>query len=85
MGWHAGNTLSQTVYTLLYVHSLQDINPDLLASQYFYENDPKRPMQLITLVLRPAIFALLKSCDLAWREMSKKRVHDVSDSLYPMR
>ena len=44
-------------------------------------NDPRRPMQLLTIVLRPAIFALLKSCDLAWREMSKKRVHDVSDRL----
>ena len=85
MGWHAGNTLSQTVYTLLYVHSLQDINPDLVSPQYFYINDSMHPMELITIVLRPAIFALLKSCDLVWRELSRKGVYDVSDSLYPGR
>ncbi|KIP07499.1 hypothetical protein PHLGIDRAFT_105599 [Phlebiopsis gigantea 11061_1 CR5-6] len=79
MGWHAGNTLSQTVYTLLYVHSLQDINPDLLPPHYYYANDPLRPIQLITLVLRPAVFALLKSCDFVWRELSGKRVYDVED------
>ena len=78
MGWHAGNTLSQTVYTLLYVHHLQDINPDLLPPHYYYTNDPSRPIQLVTIVLRPAVFALLKSCDFAWRELSEKRVYDVS-------
>lgn len=82
MGWYAGNTLSQTVYTLLYVHALQDINPDLLPPSYFYASDPARPLQLITLILRPAVFALLKSCDLVWRELSKKRVHDVSNTSY---
>ena len=81
MGWYAGNTLSQTVYTLLYVHTLQDINPDLLPPGYFYIQDPTRPMQLITSVLRPAVFAMLKNCDLVWRELSKKRVYDVSTPL----
>jgi N-alpha-acetyltransferase 35, NatC auxiliary subunit len=78
IGWLAGNTLSQTVYTLLYVHSLQDINPDLLPLHYFLVTDPRRPLELTTTVLRPAVFALLKSCDLVWRELSKRRVHDVS-------
>ncbi|GJE88083.1 Mak10 domain-containing protein [Phanerochaete sordida] len=79
MGWYAGNMLSQTVYTLLYVHTLQDINPDVLPPQYFHSEDSTRPMQLLTSVLRPAVFAMLKNCDIVWRELSKKRVHDMED------
>ena len=81
MGWFAGNTLSQTVFTLQYVLALQDINPDLLPLHYFLVSGSSKPIELITTVLRPAVFAMLKSCDLVWRELSKKRVHDVSDSL----
>ncbi|EKM56096.1 uncharacterized protein PHACADRAFT_122281 [Phanerochaete carnosa HHB-10118-sp] len=79
MGWYAGNMLSQTVYTLLYVHTLQDINPDLLPPEYLYSQDSTRPMQLLTSVLRPAVFAMLKDCDIVWRELSKKRVYDMED------
>lgn len=78
MEWHTGNTLSQSVFTLLYVHQLADINPDLLPPEYLAQSDPRRPVECVTVVLRAAIFGLLKCCDLVWRELSKKRVHDVS-------
>ncbi|KAJ3556462.1 hypothetical protein NM688_g2013 [Phlebia brevispora] len=79
MEWHAGNTLSQSVFTFLYVHQLADINPDLLPPGYPLQKDPRRPSELITLVLRTAVFGLLKSCDLVWRELAKKRVYDIED------
>ena len=76
MEWHAGNTLSQTVYTLLYVHHLANIDPDLV--QYPQQGQALRDFEgLTTIVLRSAVVALLKCCDLTWRELSKGKVHEV--------
>lgn len=47
--------------------------------------DPKRPVQLLALVLKAAIYGLLKSCDLAWRELTKGYVNEVSISFDPLR
>ncbi|KAI0628810.1 Mak10-domain-containing protein [Trametes polyzona] len=79
MEWHAGKTLSQSVYTILFVHHLPDINPEYLPPQPQELVDPARPRWLITVVVRAAMLGLLKCCDLAWRELSKNRVHDVED------
>ncbi len=76
MEWHNGNTLSQTVYTLLYVHHLGNIDPDISMQEAVFE-DPERPLGLITIVIRAAVLGLLKCCDFAWRELSQGRVHDV--------
>ena len=78
MAWHSGNTLSQTVFTLLYIHELADLNPDTLPDDWPKHPDSQRPLELVTVVLRAAVFGLLKSCDLAWRELSQKHVYDVS-------
>jgi N-alpha-acetyltransferase 35, NatC auxiliary subunit len=78
--WHAGSTLSQSVYTLLHVHRLDALNPDLVPF-HFTDRDKKtpanKPIQLLTSVLRAGIFGLLKCCDAAWRELSRGRVIDV--------
>ena len=79
MEWHSGKTLSQSVFTILFVHHLPDINPEYLPLED--DEDPKRPQELITVVLRAGMLGLLKCCDMAWRELSKNRVHDVSLSL----
>ena len=78
MEWHAGKTLSQSVFTILFVHHLPDINPEYLVPEE--DEDPARPRWLITVVIRAAMLGLLKCCDLAWRELSKNRVHDVRPS-----
>lgn len=75
--FHAGNLLSHTVFTFLYVHHLPDIEPDLLPSTSW--RDPLRPRELVTLVLRSAVQGLLKSCDLSWRELSKGGMQDTED------
>lgn len=80
MEWHAGKTLSQSVYTILFVHQLPDINPEYLGSEE--EDDPQRPRCLTTVVVRAGILGLLKCCDFAWRELSKNRVHDVGHSVH---
>lgn len=77
MEWHSGNTLSQTVFTLLYVHHLGDLNPDFIPSDLIPKDDPSRPLELLTVVLRSAVFGQLKCCDLAWRELSKGGMQDV--------
>lgn len=76
MEWHAGNVISHTVFTLLYVHHLQDIDPDLIP--YGQPEDWSRPMGLITTVLWGAVAGLLKCCDITWRELSKGDLKDVS-------
>ncbi|RDX47440.1 hypothetical protein OH76DRAFT_1385246 [Lentinus brumalis] len=77
MEWHAGKTLSQSVFTILFVHHMPDINPEYLAPEE--DEAPDRPRWLITVVLRAGMLGLLKCCDFAWRELSKNRVHDVED------
>lgn len=78
MEWHVGNTLSQTVYTFLYVHNLEAINPDFFSRIWSIKEDTDRPIELVTLVIRAAVSGLLKTCALAWVELSKSQVYDVS-------
>ncbi|KAG8968024.1 hypothetical protein FRC03_008889 [Tulasnella sp. 419] len=75
MGWHGGSTLSQTVYTLLYVHHLNRLQPDKMLPT----GDITRPVELISVVLRSAVVGLLKTCDLVWRELIKGHVYDGED------
>ncbi|KAG7086374.1 hypothetical protein E1B28_002334 [Marasmius oreades] len=75
--WHSANTLSHTVFTLLYVHCLQEIDPDLLP--YLLNADPQRPMELITVVLRAFVSGLLKCCDLSWKELIRGGLNDTED------
>jgi hypothetical protein len=68
------------VYTLLHAHRLDALNPEtirLYATDYAHYVPPERPIELLTIVLRAAVFGLLKCCDAAWRELSKNRVFDV--------
>jgi hypothetical protein len=77
MEWHAGNLLPHTVFTLLYVHRLDETEFDLVSS-LSRKNDQSRPMELVYVVLRSYVMGLLKCCDLTWRELSKGGIQDVS-------
>jgi len=76
MEWHAGSTLSQTVYTFLYGHAVAEMHPDYLLN---FEEDPSRPIELITVVLRAAALTLMKTCGVAWAGMVKGYIHDVGE------
>jgi N-alpha-acetyltransferase 35, NatC auxiliary subunit len=82
MEWYSSNQLAHTVFTLLYIHHLQEIDPDMLPYAYLFVKDADRPLELITVVLRAWVCGLLKCCDLAWREMSKGGINDVSFDNY---
>jgi N-alpha-acetyltransferase 35, NatC auxiliary subunit len=82
MEWHAGYTLPQTIYSCLYVHHLADINPEVVLRQGHTHQDPARPMELVTVVLNAAITGLLKCCDLAWRQLSRGKLHDVGSRMF---
>ncbi|KAK7438437.1 N-alpha-acetyltransferase, non-catalitic subunit [Stygiomarasmius scandens] len=79
MEWHTSNQLAHSVFTLLYVHHLQEIDPDMLPYVHLLVRDPERPIELVTVVLRAHVSGLLKCCDLAWRELSKGGVNETED------
>ncbi|THV06920.1 hypothetical protein K435DRAFT_960172 [Dendrothele bispora CBS 962.96] len=79
MEWHTSNQLVHTVFTLLYIHHFQEIDPDMLPYAHLLVRDPDRPLELVTVVLRAYVSGLLKSCDLAWRELVKGGVNDTED------
>lgn len=79
MAWHAGYTLSQTVFSFLYVHALPDIDPDTISRSHHHDSDRTRPFGLVSVVLRASVLGLLKCCDLAWRELVKGNVYDSED------
>lgn len=71
--------LSHTVFTLNYMHHLADIETDTMFPVFLSENDPERPIELITTILRPCVQGLVKSIDLTWREMhNNDLIEDVS-------
>ena len=76
MEWHCGSTLSQTVYTFLYGHAIAEMHPDYLLS---FEEDPSRPIELVTVVLRATALAVMKACGVAWDGMAKGVIHDVGE------
>jgi len=76
MEWHTGSTLSQTVYTFLYGHAIAEMHPDYLLN---FEEDPSRPIELVTVVLRAIAFTVMKTCSIAWAEMAKGSIHDVGE------
>lgn len=77
MGWHTGSTLSQTVYTFLYGHAIAEMHPDYLLN---FEEDPSRPIGLVTMVLRAVALTVMKACSTAWTGVAKGGgIHDVSE------
>ena len=76
MEWHTGSTLSQTVYTFLYGHAIAEMHPDYLLN---FEQDPSRPIELVTVVLRAVALTVMKTCSAVWAGMAKGGIHDVSE------
>ncbi|PPQ65821.1 hypothetical protein CVT24_012048 [Panaeolus cyanescens] len=77
--FHAGNFLVHTIHTLVYVHNMFFLDPEIANGSFTGARDPARPLELLTLVLRGALLGLLKCCDLAWRELAKGGAYDTED------
>ena len=67
--------MQHSIHTLLYVHYLGNIDPDLVPPPRIV--DSRRPLELVTVVLRAAVAGLLKCCDFSWRELSNGSLQDV--------
>lgn len=78
MEWHAGNSLSQTVFTLAYVHHLADLDVEYIPTHRVAVDGASPIPELSSVVLKAYVMGLLKCCDLSWRELSKHNVQDVS-------
>lgn len=86
MTWHTGHSLSQTVYTSLYLHDLPVLESLLPPSVMSFfprpspktPQDPLRPAELTGLVLRAYLLGTAKSVEAAWEEIVKGNLHDVS-------
>lgn len=50
------------------------MHPDYLLN---FEEDPSRPMELVTVVLRAVALTVMKTCSVAWAGMAKGGIHDV--------
>ena len=82
MGWHSGYALSQTLYTSLYMHQITPVSQQDNIPPYFpsWKYDPSRPIALVSIVLQAGLMAIVKTCDMVWRELNKGYVFDVSTS-----
>jgi hypothetical protein len=80
MGWHSGYALSQTLYTSLYMHQIAPVSQYEVIPQFFpsWKYDPSRPIALVSIVMQAGLMAIVKTCDMVWRELSKGYVFDVS-------
>ncbi|KAG8688818.1 hypothetical protein FRC09_012718, partial [Ceratobasidium sp. 395] len=81
MGWHSGYALSQTLYTSLYMHQIAPVSPHDVVPQYFpsWTYDPARPIALVSIVMQAGLMAIVKTCDMVWRELSKGYAFDLED------
>ncbi|UZJ55007.1 hypothetical protein CBS101457_004327 [Exobasidium rhododendri] len=73
IAWHKGASLSQTIHTCLYVHSLASIHPKSPLSTGKAKN------WLVFYVLRPYLIATLKCVGLVWDELTRGNVVDGED------
>jgi hypothetical protein len=73
VAWHKGASLSQTIHTCLYIHSLASIHPSapLIVGQ--------ETNWLVSKVLRPFLIATLKCVGLVWDELTRGNVMDGED------
>ena len=80
MTWHAGYDLAATLFTCLYVHHLDEITlPELNKRWSAQQQDAEKPIDLLALVLRPYVMAVIKSCDIVWCEFVKGHLVEVRE------
>ena len=80
MTWHSGHSLSQTLYTCLYLDNLDSITLDAFASSD--KNDDSIPAELVAIVLKAYILGTAKCCHLVWEEMYTGHVYEVREELW---
>ncbi|KAF9570611.1 hypothetical protein EC968_001636 [Mortierella alpina] len=79
MTWLSGHALSQTLFTSCYILRLFEIELDEDPSRNEPHNQQDLLPQLVSLVLKPCVLAIAKSCGLILEEMKKGHVYEEED------
>ncbi|KAF9929003.1 hypothetical protein BGZ67_006625 [Mortierella alpina] len=79
MTWLSGHALSQTLFTSCYILRLFDIELDEDPARNEPQDQQGLLPQLVSLVLKPCILAIAKSCGLILEEMRKGHVYEEED------
>ncbi|CAG8530810.1 20672_t:CDS:10, partial [Racocetra persica] len=84
MTWHTGHSLSQTLFTCMYLHYVPELVPELFSSTTDASNDitdqnTEAPIEFVILVLKAYVMGTVKCCQLVLDEMSKGNVYEEED------
>ncbi|OZJ06345.1 hypothetical protein BZG36_00713 [Bifiguratus adelaidae] len=72
--WLTGQSLSQTIYTCNYFHHVKELDAKKIDS-----SDPRKPPELVSVVLKGYIVATIKCCHVIWKEMNRGNVYEEED------
>ncbi|CAO3569487.1 unnamed protein product [Mortierella alpina] len=79
MTWLSGHALSQTLFTSCYILRLFEIELDEDPARNELQDQHGHLPQLVSLVLKPCVLAIAKSCGLILEEMRKGHVYEEED------
>jgi hypothetical protein len=73
MAWLSGHSLSQTIFTCMYLHDVFSLVQENIAASDRID----QPAELVSSVLKAYVLATIKCCHLVWREMVSGNVYEV--------
>ncbi|CAG8529627.1 24206_t:CDS:10 [Dentiscutata erythropus] len=84
MTWHTGHSLSQTLFTCMYLHYVPELKPELFSNITDTSNDiadlnAETPIEFVILVLKAYVMGTVKCCQLVLDEMAKGNVYEEED------
>jgi hypothetical protein len=74
MAWLSGHSLSQTVFTCMYIHHVFSLVKESAA----VSEKEDEPPELVFSVLKAYVLATIKCCHFVWREMVSGNVYEAS-------
>ncbi|CAO3658996.1 unnamed protein product [Umbelopsis vinacea] len=75
MAWLSGHSLSQTIFTCMYLHDVFSLVHENIAASDRID----QPAELVSSVLKAYVLATIKCCHLVWREMVSGNVYEEED------
>ncbi|CAG8537610.1 13125_t:CDS:10 [Ambispora gerdemannii] len=80
MTWHSGHSLSQTLYTCMYLHHVLELKTELFSNEREHEETSSDvPIEFVILVLKAYILGTAKCCNFVLEEMVKGNVYEEED------
>ncbi|CAG8633316.1 6278_t:CDS:10, partial [Acaulospora morrowiae] len=80
MTWHSGHSLSQTLFTCMYLHHVMELKPELFSNDSSDGVDRDLvPIEFVILILKSYVLATAKCCQFVLDEMVKGNVYEEED------